>query len=367
MNRRKASLLLALSILTITMVSTVYAAGNVHKYSDISSSDWYYEGIQYVCEKGLMQGTSASAFDPNITTTRGMIVTILYRLEGTPSAVEAKFTDIKAGQYYSNAVAWATESNIAGGYGDGRFGPNDNITREQLAAILYRYAEYKKYAVSARAKLGEYKDANAISGYAVDYMSWANAMGLITGETASTLNPKGYALRGQVAVILKRFCENIAFSEKESSGDEAQNTPEDNLAPAIYINDVTATPGEKNIEIPILIKNNPGILGMTLSVSYNENVMSMKSAINGEAVSDVLILTHGKMLGSGCRFIWDGLEISPENVKNGAILLMKFSISDNALSGSYPIVVTYDNGDIVDNKLVVISPVVSNGHIAITK
>ena len=121
-----------------------------------------------------------------------MIVTILYRLEGEPAVGASAFTDVAPGAWYARAAAWAAANGIVNGYGDGTFGPNDDITREQLAAILYRYA-----------------DANQVSGYAADAMSWANAAGLITGVTADTLVPQGHATRAEVAVILTRFCENF--------------------------------------------------------------------------------------------------------------------------------------------------------------
>ena len=157
-----------------------------------------------------MTGVSGSSFGPNIDTTRGMIVTILYRLENQPAGAEtAVFGDVKATQYYANAIAWANANGIVTGYGNGLFGPNDAITREQMAAILYRYAQYKGYDVSAVSDLTAFSDAANVSGYAVDAMKWANAAGLINGVTSSTLVPENSAVRAQAASILMRFCENI--------------------------------------------------------------------------------------------------------------------------------------------------------------
>lgn len=179
----------------------------VNPFTDVQEADWFYGAVQYAYEKDLMKGTGATTFDPHGVTTRGMIVAILYRLENSPvvSAVNP-FTDVAAGKYYTDAVAWAAEHKLVGGYGDGRFGPEDAITREQLAAILMNYAGFKGYDVAARTNLSQFADAATVSGYAKDAMSWANAGGLIQGS-GTNLMPTGSAQRAQVAAILQRFIE----------------------------------------------------------------------------------------------------------------------------------------------------------------
>ena len=180
-------------------------------FVDVPEDAWYYDAVQYVNENGLMAGTSANTFAPDLTTTRGMIVTILYRLEGAPAVSGASgFTDVAVGQYYTDAVAWAAANNIVGGYGNGLFGPNDTITREQMAAILYRYAQYKGYDTTAKADLSKYTDAAQVGSWALDAIRWANAEGLVNGTSDTTLTPKGSATRAQVAVSLTRFCQNVA-------------------------------------------------------------------------------------------------------------------------------------------------------------
>lgn len=179
-------------------------------FADVTEKDWFYNDVKYVYENGLMNGVGEGLFGPSGTTTRGMIVTILYRLEGEPSAALAAFQDVASNQWYAKAVGWAADNGIVTGYSSSQFGPNDKITREQMAAILYRYAAYKGYDVSQRADLSKYEDQGTISSYAVDSMAWANGEGLINGIDADTLNPKGSAIRAQVAAILHRFCENIA-------------------------------------------------------------------------------------------------------------------------------------------------------------
>lgn len=179
-------------------------------FTDVHTGDWFYDAVEYAYENGMMDGIGNNLFSPNGTTTRAMIVTILHRLENQPASGSSTFTDVPAGQWYTNAVAWAAANGIVDGYGDGRFGPNDTITREQMAAILYRYAQFKGYDVSNTGNLSGYTDAAQVSEWARTAMGWANAQGLITGNTATTLNPTGSATRAEVATILMRFVENVA-------------------------------------------------------------------------------------------------------------------------------------------------------------
>ena len=197
----------------VTISATFVAEGSQGTqmpFTDVASGEWYYEAVQYVYNNELMNGMSATTFEPNSTTTRGMIVTMLYRLENEPTAASAGFSDVAEGQWYTDAVNWAAANNIVNGYGDDQFGPTDTITREQMMAILYRYAQYKGYDVTASADLSAYTDAANISSYAVSAMQWAVGEGLINGITDTTLVPGGSATRAQVAAILMRFCENVA-------------------------------------------------------------------------------------------------------------------------------------------------------------
>ena len=178
-------------------------------FNDVSANDWFASAVDYVTGKGMMNGTADNTFSPKANTTRGMVVTVLYRLENQPSTSAASFTDVASGAYYANAVAWANANGIVSGYGSGKFGPNDKVTREQLAAILYRYAQYKKYDVSGANSLDGYTDVQSVSSYAVPALQWANAAGVVTGKSGSKLDPKGYATRAEVAAMLMRFCENV--------------------------------------------------------------------------------------------------------------------------------------------------------------
>lgn len=179
-------------------------------FEDVTPGDWFYEAVQYVYGKDLMKGTSETQFSPYASTQRGMIVTILHRLEGMPAAEAPAFADVEAGQWYANAVGWGSANGVVEGYSASEFAPLRNITREQLAAILYRYAQLKGYDTSKRADLSGYSDASAISAYALEAMRWAVAEGLIAGKTETTLAPGGEATRAEAAMILMRFCETIA-------------------------------------------------------------------------------------------------------------------------------------------------------------
>lgn len=180
----------------------------VNPFIDVKEDSWFYDAVKYVYENDLMKGTSDKTFSPDGITTRGMIVTILHRLEGSPSAENNRFSDVKADKYYANAVAWATENNIVNGYGNDIFAAEDAITREQLAVILMNYAKNKGYDVKSRVDLSKYEDSKDISNWAINALSWANATGLIEGSKNS-LAPLAEATRAQVATILNRLVEDI--------------------------------------------------------------------------------------------------------------------------------------------------------------
>lgn len=178
-------------------------------FTDVSTSDWFYSDVMFVYENGLFSGTDSRSFSPNASMTRAMLVTVLYRLEGEPAGTgSSSFSDVCSGSYYEKAVAWAAANGIVTGTGSTSFSPDAKVTREQLAAILYRYAQYKKQDTDAGAKLDSFSDAGNVSGYASEALSWAVSEGLINGASGR-LMPKGDATRAQVAAILHRFVENV--------------------------------------------------------------------------------------------------------------------------------------------------------------
>ncbi len=178
-------------------------------YADVPANAWFADAVDYVTDKGLMQGVGANLFAPNAATSRAMIVTVLYRLAGSPAVnAENPFSDVAAGSWYADAVAWANANGIVEGYGNGKFGPDDSITREQLAAILYRFAKAQGYDVSQTADLSGYGDAGQVDGWAQQAMAWACGTGLIQGDEQHNLLPGQGATRAQVAAILMRFVES---------------------------------------------------------------------------------------------------------------------------------------------------------------
>ena len=174
-------------------------------FTDVVSGDWYYDAVQFVYEHGLMNGTSQTTFAPQRTTTRGMIVTILHRMEGEPSAAAAVFSDVAETSYCGAAVAWASQNGIVTGYDAGTFRPDAPITRQQLATMLYRYAGSPAVEGSL-----SFPDADGVADYAEAAMLWAVQTGIINGKTDGTLDPAGLATRAQVATMMARYCAELA-------------------------------------------------------------------------------------------------------------------------------------------------------------
>ena len=180
-------------------------------FSDVTESDWFYDAVTYAYENGLMDGVGTGLFAPNSETTRAQLVTILHRLAGQPApSGDSGFSDVETGTWYTDAVAWAAQNGIVNGVSDTQFAPGDDITREQLAVILYRYATYQGYDVSQQADLSGFVDAGTISTYAQEALSWANAQGLVLGFEDDSLRPQGNASRAQIAAVLMRFCQTVA-------------------------------------------------------------------------------------------------------------------------------------------------------------
>lgn len=179
------------------------------RYEDVLPGDWFFADVDYVSAHGLMDGVGSGMFAPYASTNRAMVVTILWRLEGKPGAGNGGFLDVPDGMWYTEAIGWAASKGIVTGYSADTFGPLDNVTREQMAVILYRYAGFKGYDVSQYADLSGYKDSAKISAWATEGLSWANARGLISGMPDQTLAPQNSALRCQTAAILHRFHQNI--------------------------------------------------------------------------------------------------------------------------------------------------------------
>ena len=183
-------------------------------FADVNENDWFYDEVQYVAQRGLMEGVGNDLFSPATDTTRGQLVTILYRLEGEPSVagLANPFSDLTQ-DWYKNAVIWAADNEIVKGMTTTTYAPEEEITREQAATILYRYAAFKGYDTNGAADLSSFVDGNTVSDYAKTAMGWAVSKGLINGSSVNgqiLLDPQGTAIRAQLAALLQRYCENIA-------------------------------------------------------------------------------------------------------------------------------------------------------------
>ena len=195
--------------ITATFVETEAPVGE--PFLDVNEGDWFYDAVAYAYENGLMDGVGGNRFAPNSATTRAQLVTILYRMEGQPAVSgDLPFTDVESGTWYTDAILWAAQNGIVNGVNDTEFAPGNDLTREQLVTILYRYAESKGYDVSASADLAGYPDGEEIQAYAREAMAWAVAENIIRGMEDDTLKPAGNASRAQIATILMRFCEGVA-------------------------------------------------------------------------------------------------------------------------------------------------------------
>ena len=221
------SLMNKVSGVYLTKDMTVYAGWRVDEnpgtganpFTDVSEKDWFYGDVMFVYENGLMLGTSKTLFSPYGTATRGMMATILWRMEGSPAPKgKNSFTDVEAGKWYADAITWTAENGIFAGYGKDKFGPDDPITREQLAAIFYRYADYKGYDLTVKGNLDKFKDADKITDYAKTAMQWAVGSGLMKGKSGNLLDPQGTATRAEIAAMLHRFIEKYELVQGKAPG-----------------------------------------------------------------------------------------------------------------------------------------------------
>ena len=221
------SLMNKVSGVYLTKDMTVYASWRVDEnpgtganpFTDVSEKDWFYGDVMFVYENGLMLGTSKTLFSPHGTATRGMMATILWRMEGSPVPKgKNSFTDVEAEKWYADAITWTAENGIFAGYGKDKFGPDDPITREQLAAIFYRYADYKGYDLTVKGNLDKFKDADKITDYAKTAMQWAVGSGLVKGKSGNLLDPQGTATRAEIAAMLHRFIEKYELVQGKAPG-----------------------------------------------------------------------------------------------------------------------------------------------------
>ena len=328
---------LILVMLTGILPPAVFAAGNV-RFDDVKPTDWFYSAVEAVCGKGLMTGTSNRTFSPDQPITRGMLVTILYRLENCPKTASiSSFMDIPTGAYYEKAICWAAANKIATGYDDTHFGPDDALTREQLAAILYRYADVMGYDVSSSRPHTLYADAAAVSDYAQTAVDWSIAEGFLKGKDGWKLCPKSAATRAEMAVILTRFC---SYAEHQSAARinaviaAATYLPEENPDNGLSI----------RFDQHETVTTQPSV---TLGGTYTSDaaVASITYTLTGE-YSDFLDATGDVTYADGRWEITD-LLIVPDN---STVTLIITDIDGNSASATGS--VYYDLGELVDPELV---------------
>jgi len=431
-------------ILLITLLLGLlpcFAQNTTSVFTDVPEHEWFAESVEYVKDKGLMNGITVTTFEPQTSITRGMIVTIIYRLEGSPKVnSELQFSDVNPTYYYCTPIIWASENGIVNGYSKDTFAPDDEITREQFATILYRYAEKKGIDVTYDAEkvnLSNYEDEKKISDYAVNAISWANETGLIKGVTVTTLEPQGKATRAQAATIFMRFDALIEqsgntdvpteskdektdaeqsesdknddsssnkgsdskkdpadYDDNKDEGKDDSNTGDDKNddknagewddvkdekpgsdtagsdsskdeppkddpiedekdnedvvyeTPTIVLETVSVEAG-KEVSVNVDLHKNPGILGMLISIEYDESVMKLVDVKNGNifSKSNGYTFMGPKNKSSECRASWYTLEeISAES--DGTFVTLCFETFDNASSGTYSVKVKYNKDDV---------------------
>lgn len=204
------SALLSTALLLSLLPMGASAAGSVlDQYNDLSPDAWYAQAVEYVLENGIMSGTSQHTFSPNATVTRGMAVQMIYAMAGKPNIGSHTYEDVRHGDWYYDAVAWATNKQIMYGYQEGRFVPGDPITREQLALVLYNYALSFRYDIRPQADLSTFADGNSVSSWAEEAMIWSVGSGLLSGREGNRLNPGSSATRAEVAQIMMKFIQNV--------------------------------------------------------------------------------------------------------------------------------------------------------------
>lgn len=219
-NLKKLAALVTAAVLSLSISIPAFAAVEDTGFADVDASAWYAEEAVWCRDNGVMNGTGAATFSPDRTMTRGMLATVLYRAAGSPEVSGAPaFSDVPASSAYADGVAWAAARGVVTGYGDGRFGLNDPVTRQQIAAILWRYDGSETVEDDA-----DFTDASAISGYAVQAVNWAAANGIIAGRSDGSFDPAGYATRAQVAVILYRYLNTDQAPEAPEESTPAEDT-----------------------------------------------------------------------------------------------------------------------------------------------
>lgn len=265
-------------ILVVLMLAAVCCPAYALSFTDVSPNAWYQEAVNYVSDNGLMAGTGNSRFEPDTTMDRAMFVTTLYRIDGSPQVSgSAPFSDVAAGSYYADAVAWARENGVVSGVGNNRFAPREPLSRQQLATMLYQYAEYKGYPTVASDSLAAFPDAAQVSGYAAAPMRWAVGAGIIAGSNGRLL-PNTAASRAQAAQMLMRFRENIVLPNQSGTN---PTDPTPSPAPSV-------TPSPSPVPTPPV---EPAERRMKITVGGTTLYAKLADNATADAIAEKLPLT----------------------------------------------------------------------------
>ena len=374
---KKYRLILSATVLTALLL---VSALPVSAFQDVPRNQWYSEGVDYITEKRYMNGVGRDMFAPQALVTRGMLVTVLYRISGMPEpGPESGFMDVEPGSYYEPAAAWAAANGIVTGCSPDVFGPNDAVTREQFATILYRHADYSGLDPVSSGELDAYADRGEISSFAVPAAKWAIGNGVITGTGPAAFSPKGTTTRAQMAVMLMRYLnmgatpsdtpsEALAGGKTPQGGTEPSSQEdgpggEVSAMPTITVEPVWTAPGAMAV-VELRIEHNPGILGMALSISYPEDGLTLARVENGDAFQNILSFTPPKNLKSGCSFVWYGTDLEAGQIQDGCVLRLTFAVDEYA-AGEYPIEIWTAASDIIDQSLQPVKVLVRGGAISV--
>ncbi len=419
--KKTASLVLLFFVLLGSFSAAASAAELPSPFEDVGSTSWFYEDVAYVYANGLMTGTGQTTFSPFSAMSRGMLITVLYRIASEPEVTAAcPFRDVKPGSYYERPITWASANRIVNGVSETEFAPDQTATREQIVTILHRFARHSGSAADASAELTAFRDSDRVSAYAVDAMKWAISLGIISGTDEKKLEPQGTAQRAQVAAIIHRYAVNVLGGDKpdasapetppqegtpsgggqaagpqtvppagsvvvppqgktdpgqtEAPSEEQTSLPEEAdpsqgsgdpaqtvTAPAFVVSQASARPGQSGVAVTISVQNNPGLASIGMRVRYSDQLilrsLEFNSSIPGEHMEP-------QTLASPVKLVW----VSPFADVPGdwVFVTLVFDVPESAASGAQEVMITYDPNDVYDMTEENIPFEIVNGGINIT-